>query len=84
MDKILGSEGMFSLSYVVLIVIGGVVLIFFKRFVDGPRYKVPDVDLRGRVAVITGGNGGIGYQVAKEMALLGCRVIIGARNRLNA
>lgn len=33
-----------------------------------------------RVALITGANKGIGLQVAKELALLGCMVLIGARS----
>ena len=33
----------------------------FKRYVDGPEFKVDSYDLKGKTAVITGGNGGIGY-----------------------
>ena len=35
--------------------------------------------LEGRVAVITGGNGGIGLETAKALAYAGCRVLIGSR-----
>src|SRR6201985_1241334 len=37
-------------------------------------------DLSGRVAVITGGNGGIGLGIAQALALSGCNVSIWARN----
>ena len=37
-------------------------------------------DLSGRVAVVTGGNGGIGLGMAKAMAEAGCTISIWARN----
>jgi len=37
-------------------------------------------DLSGRVAVITGGNGGIGLGMAQALALSGCNVSIWGRN----
>src|SRR5258708_4900212 len=37
-------------------------------------------DLTGRVAVITGGNGGIGLGIAQALAAAGCNVCIGGRN----
>lgn len=38
-------------------------------------------DLKGRVAVITGGNGGIGLGMAKGLAQAGASIAIGARNK---
>ena len=38
-------------------------------------------DLSGRVALITGGNGGIGLGMAKGLAAAGASVIVAARNR---
>ena len=38
-------------------------------------------DLSGRVAVVTGGNGGIGLGMAKGLARAGARVVVAARNR---
>ncbi len=38
-------------------------------------------DLRDRVAVVTGGNGGIGLGIAEGLAGAGARVVIAARNR---
>jgi 2-dehydro-3-deoxy-D-gluconate 5-dehydrogenase len=43
--------------------------------------RVPFFDLSGRVAVVTGGNGGIGFGMAKGLAEAGAAVIIAARNR---
>ena len=37
-------------------------------------------DLTGRVAVITGGNGGIGLGIAQALAAAGCDVSIWGRN----
>jgi NAD(P)-dependent dehydrogenase (short-subunit alcohol dehydrogenase family) len=38
-------------------------------------------DLSGRVAVVTGGNGGIGFGIAKGLAAAGATVVVAARNR---
>src|SRR5262245_65409430 len=37
-------------------------------------------DLTGRVAIVTGGNGGIGLGMAKGMAAAGATVIVAGRN----
>ena len=61
-----------------------VALYAFKKWVNGTTFDTKGINLKGKVAVITGGNGGIGFEVAKTIALLGCKVIIGARNKTNA
>ncbi len=38
-------------------------------------------DLTGRVAVVTGGNGGIGLGMARGMAAAGAAIVVAARNR---
>src|SRR5690242_2338431 len=38
-------------------------------------------DLSGRVAVVTGGNGGIGLGMAEGLAAAGATVVVAARNR---
>lgn len=42
--------------------------------------SAPDGSLAGKVAVVTGGNSGIGLETAKALASGGCRVIIGSRS----
>ncbi|MBV8097511.1 MAG: SDR family NAD(P)-dependent oxidoreductase, partial [Acetobacteraceae bacterium] len=37
-------------------------------------------DLSGRVAIVTGGNGGIGLGMAKGLAAAGAAVVVAARN----
>ena len=38
-------------------------------------------DLKGKVAVVTGGNGGIGLGMARGLARAGARVVVAARNK---
>ncbi len=37
-------------------------------------------DLKGRVAIVTGGNGGIGLGMARGLAVFGARVVVAGRN----
>lgn len=46
----------------------------------GARLSYPDVDLKGKVAVVTGGNTGIGYETAKALARMGAQVVIACRS----
>ena len=50
----------------------------------GNRLSYPSVDLSGRVAVVTGGNAGIGYETAKALATMGAHTIIACRSRERA
>src|SRR5260370_37005777 len=38
-------------------------------------------DLSGKVAIVTGGNGGIGLGMARGLASAGARVVVAARNQ---
>src|SRR5262249_7528460 len=38
-------------------------------------------DLKGKVAVVTGGNSGLGLAIAMALAQAGCHIVIGARNQ---
>ena len=40
----------------------------------------PQVELKDKVAIVTGGNAGIGYQTAKALAILGAHTIIACRS----
>ena len=52
----------------------------------GADLSFPVVDLSHRVAVVTGGNTGIGYETAKALAVMGAHTIIACRSseRANA
>lgn len=50
----------------------------------GAQLSYPVADLAGKVAVITGGNAGIGYETAKALALMGARTIIACRSEEKA
>ena len=44
-------------------------------------WKSRDIpDLSGKVAVVTGGNGGLGLETSRQLAAHGAQVVIGARN----
>ena len=38
-------------------------------------------DLKGKVAIVTGGNGGIGLGMARGLARAGARVVVAGRNK---
>ena len=42
--------------------------------------RIHPMDLSGKVAVVTGGNGGIGLGIARGLVSAGCQVGIWARN----
>jgi gluconate 5-dehydrogenase len=45
-----------------------------------PRTLADELDLRGRVAVITGGHGDLGEAIAGVLAELGCSIVLAARH----
>lgn len=50
----------------------------------GGELSLPRVDLSGKVAVVTGGNTGIGYETAKALAVMGAHTIIACRSEEKA
>jgi NAD(P)-dependent dehydrogenase (short-subunit alcohol dehydrogenase family) len=50
----------------------------------GANLSYPTVDLSGKVAIVTGGNGGIGYETAKGIASMGAHTIIACRSEEKA
>ena len=61
-------------------------LSFFRIYFDTlfapmyPRLLIPSADLYGKVAIVTGANTGIGYEIARTLAGSGARVIMACRN----
>ena len=50
----------------------------------GNKLGYPTVDLSGKVAVVTGGNTGIGYVTAKALAEMGAHTFIACRSQEKA
>ena len=50
----------------------------------GTRLSYPEVDLAGKVAVVTGSNTGIGYETAKALAVMGAHTILACRSQEKA
>ena len=50
----------------------------------GNKLGYPEVDLSGKVAIVTGANTGIGYETAKALARLGAHIIIACRTKERA
>ena len=49
-----------------------------------PGLNVPDADLSGKTAIVTGGNSGIGHQIALDLVKRGATVYIACRNASKA
>lgn len=50
----------------------------------GNKLAYPEVDLSSKVALVTGGNTGIGYETAKGLARLGAHTFIACRSEERA
>lgn len=59
--------------------LGTLALYQLRRYCAGGRCSERR-DLTGCIAVITGGNAGIGLETAKSLAEAGCEIIFGARD----
>ena len=44
-------------------------------------YKVPSMDLSGKVAIVTGGTKGLGYAIVMKLAAAGAKVVITSRHQ---
>ena len=56
----------------------------YKYKIMGGSLTHPIADLSGKVAVVTGGNTGVGYETAKTLALMGAHTIIACRSEEKA
>ena len=50
----------------------------------GGKLSHPEVDLNGKIAIVTGGNSGIGLETAKVISLMGAHTIIACRSEERA
>ena len=46
----------------------------------GGKLSYPQVELKDKVAIVTGANTGIGYETAKALAIMGAHTIIACRS----
>ena len=46
----------------------------------GAKQSYPEVELKDKVAIVTGANTGIGYETARALAILGAHTIIACRS----
>lgn len=51
-----------------------------REHLAGPDFDAP-VEVQGKVAVITGANAGIGFEVAKNLAKRGAKVYLACRDK---
>lgn len=61
---------------------GFVIHRIWRRFVVGPRFEA--VDLRGKTAIVTGANTGIGRETSRFLAEMGAKVIMACRSQARA
>ncbi|CAN0293621.1 unnamed protein product, partial [Laminaria digitata] len=54
----------------------------YMKFVRGPEPK--SVDMSGKVVIVTGSNGGVGYETAKSLVNMGAHVIMACRSEEKA
>lgn len=70
-DKYTVVQTVLDIIWFALIVIGHVIRVIYRSIVG-----VPKKDLKGGIAVVTGGGGGLGSLIALRLARLGCKVVL--------
>lgn len=51
----------------------------YRDFSQGKKFQNP-IDAKGKVAIVTGANSGIGFETARELAKRGAHVYMACRN----
>ncbi|XP_047032908.1 retinol dehydrogenase 14-like [Helicoverpa zea] len=64
--------------WLVWLVLGMILIKTYNKITNGKCYS--DKVMSGKVVIVTGGNSGIGYQTALELARRGAKVILGCRD----
>lgn len=67
---------MLVIVIVATIIIIALVLYRIQIYYNGPSYMGLKQNLEGYMAIVTGGGGGIGMEVVKDLTSQGCEVII--------
>jgi len=71
-----------------LLIVGLIVTIIaiikLKKYFSGVVYIIPNIDITGKNAIVTGGSSGIGEQTVRQLTKLGCTVIIADKDRRSA
>ena len=65
-------------------VVFATIIALLKKYFNGGSFSIPNISLKGKTAVVTGGNSGIGAETVRELAKLGCSIVIGARDKSTA
>lgn len=76
-------EAFMNSWYPILFALGAGALYGFRAYMSGENCRSTQ-KMNGKTVLITGANSGMGFEVAKEMAFRGARVIFACRNELKA
>ena len=71
-----------ALQALVVAAVAAACLRTFSRHVRGPRFR--DVNMGGKVCIVTGANTGIGLETARELARMGATVVLACRSQARA
>ncbi|XP_077868415.1 WW domain-containing oxidoreductase-like [Saccoglossus kowalevskii] len=50
----------------------------------GGHYSYPKLDLSTKTVIVTGANSGIGFETAKQLSMMGAKVILACRSEHRA
>ncbi|GMS87462.1 hypothetical protein PENTCL1PPCAC_9637, partial [Pristionchus entomophagus] len=70
-------------SYIAILAVGAIGLYLLRKYFKGGQFT-ENVSARGKIAVVTGGNTGIGLETVKELNLRGAKVYMLCRSEQRA